>query len=104
MRRQKNHVPSENNCENASDSDVVLLEGNSEFLMANIKRKFESRRKYQDTWTAIHHWAENVVEYGKICVVKCRVCSRIDGKDKILKPKLDGLWKHAGRKKVEVDI
>jgi hypothetical protein len=32
-----------------------------------------------------------------------RVCSQIGGRDKLVAPKLDGLYKHCGKKKTQVD-
>lgn len=31
--------------------------------------------------------------------VRCKICSDVDGKDKLLVLKLDSLWKHVGRRK-----
>jgi hypothetical protein len=36
--------------------------------------------------------------------VKCKVCSKIEEKDKLLAPKLDNFWKHSGRRKALVVI
>jgi hypothetical protein len=36
--------------------------------------------------------------------VKCKVCSKIEGMDKLLAPKLDSPWKHNGRGKTLVVI
>jgi hypothetical protein len=35
-------------------------------------------------------------------LVRYKVCSKIDGKDKMLAPKIDSLWKHARRRKALV--
>jgi len=37
--------------------------------------------------------------HGKVHKVKCKVCTKIDGKEKLLAPKLDNLWKHNGKRK-----
>jgi hypothetical protein len=39
---------------------------------------------------------------GKVVQVQCKVCSFIDGKDKLLVAKLDSLWKHVGCRKALV--
>jgi hypothetical protein len=31
--------------------------------------------------------------------MRCKVCSKIDGKDEMLTPKINNLWKHVGRRK-----
>ena len=38
-----------------------------------------------------------------ICMVKCKTCSHLEGKDKFLQPKIGNLWKHVGRWKTLVD-
>ncbi len=42
--------------------------------------------------------------HGKVHQVRCKVCSIIEGKEKLLAPKLDNLWKHANRKKTLTNI
>jgi hypothetical protein len=34
-----------------------------------------------------------------VAQVKCRICSDVEGHEKLLLPKIDGLWKHAGRRR-----
>jgi len=41
---------------------------------------------------------------GKVHHVKCKICSKIEGKKKLLAPKLDNLWKHGGMSKILVII
>jgi hypothetical protein len=36
--------------------------------------------------------------------MKCKVCSLIEGHDKLLVPKLDSSWKHDGQTKVITNI
>jgi hypothetical protein len=38
-------------------------------------------------------------EHGKAHQVKCKVCTKIKGKEKLMALKLDNLWKHGGRRK-----
>jgi hypothetical protein len=33
---------------------------------------------------------------GKVHHVKCKICSKIEGKEKLLALKLDNVWKHGG--------
>jgi hypothetical protein len=52
---------------------------------------------FHDVWSVKLPWAEFVVdEQGKVDVVKCKVCSKIDDKDKMFAYKIDNLWKHVG--------
>jgi hypothetical protein len=41
---------------------------------------------------------------GRITQVWCKICSDIEGREKLLAPKIDSLYKHAGRRKVLVDM
>ncbi len=40
----------------------------------------------------------------KVHLMKCKVCSKIDGKDEMLAPKIGSLHKHVGRRKALVAI
>jgi hypothetical protein len=40
----------------------------------------------------------------KVHDVKCKICSKIEGTEKLLTPKLDNLWKHGGMSKILVII
>jgi hypothetical protein len=53
-------------------------------------------KHFQDTWAIKFPWAKSVMgSNDKVVQVRCKVCSFIDGKDKLLVVKLDFLWKHA---------
>jgi len=41
---------------------------------------------------------------GKVHHVKCKICFKIEGKEKHLARKLDNLWKHGGTIKISVII
>ncbi len=41
---------------------------------------------------------------GKVHQVKCKVYTKIEGKEKLFPPKLDNLWKHSGRRKALATI
>jgi hypothetical protein len=69
------------------------------------RREYERARVYQDIWAAKLPWAESVLgNDGKVHQVRCLVCTKIDGREKLLAPKLDTLWKHGGCRKAHVDI
>jgi hypothetical protein len=40
----------------------------------------------------------------KVHHVKCKICSKIEGKEKLLAPKLNNLWKHGGMNQILVII
>ena len=39
-----------------------------------------------------------------ITQVMCKICTDVEGREKLLVPKLDSLYKHAGRRRALVDI
>jgi hypothetical protein len=42
-------------------------------------------------------WAELVPNaHGKVHQIKCKVCTKVMNKEKLLALKLDSLWKHGG--------
>jgi hypothetical protein len=41
---------------------------------------------------------------GEVHQVKCKVCTKIKGKEKVVLPKLDNFWKHSGRRKALATI
>jgi hypothetical protein len=41
---------------------------------------------------------------GCMAQVRCRICTNVKGRDKLLVPKIDGLWKHAGRRRALVNF
>jgi len=50
-------------------------------------------------------WEKNVVGFdGKVYQMECKMCSLIEGHDKLLMPKLDSSWKHDGQTKPIIGI
>jgi hypothetical protein len=41
---------------------------------------------------------------GGIIQVRCKICTDVEGYEKLLVPKIDSLMKHAGRRKAAVDM
>ena len=67
------------------------------------RRSYEANRHFQDSWAAKLPWAESVIGAdGKVSQVRCRICTAVEGREKLLIPKIDSLWKHAGRRRVLV--
>jgi len=55
---------------------------------------------FQEHWVVRFCWAELVcAKDGNMQMVRCKVCSTIEGREKFLVPKLDSLVKHFGLKK-----
>lgn len=74
--------------------------------IAKIQRKeYEANHQFEDTWVVVHPWAKNVLGSNgvTICMVKCKTCSHLEGKDKFLQPKIGNLWKHVSHRKTLVD-
>ncbi len=63
-------------------------------------KEVEIKKILKEKWAAQFPWAELVVDPIRKTHIMCyKVCSLVQSKDKILNPNLDGLHKHAGRKK-----
>ncbi len=60
-------------------------------------------KHFQDRWAIKLLWTKCVLgSNGKVAQVQCKVCTWIEGKDKLFVPKLDCLWKYVGHHKVLV--
>jgi hypothetical protein len=86
----------------AREPDLVILDAaiasSSHDLLRKRKKSYELNRHFQDSWAAKLPWAEAVVGAdGRITQVRCKICSDIEGREKLLVPKIDSLYKHAGR-------
>jgi len=69
------------------------------------KKKNDVSRKFQDSWAAKLPWVELCLgSNGNLHIVKCRICSEVEGKDKIFAIKLDSLCKHVGWNKAKKNI
>ena len=64
------------------------------------RRSYELNRHFQDSWAARLPWAESVVSAdGTVRQVRCKICSEVEGREKLLVPKVNSIWKHCGRRK-----
>lgn len=69
------------------------------------KQKTHPKRRFQDMWAAKFPWCEQqVAGAGEFDVVRCKICSKVNGADKILAAKDDNLAKHQGWKKALRDL
>lgn len=60
---------------------------------------------FQDVWTTCLPWAKSMFdEKGQVPQVHCIVCTFVEGKEKLLAPKLDSLLKHQGYCKAKVYV
>jgi hypothetical protein len=74
-------------------------------LGKNKKKINNNTRKFQVEWATKLPWVKGLVnEKGFIQSVKCKVCSLIESKDKIVGCKWDTLTKHADCKIVVQDL
>ena len=90
-------------------SDVEILDSklaSSAHKAARARRLgYEQNRQWQDIWAVRLPWAESVFgEDGKIRQVHYKICSDVEGKDKLLVSKLDSLYKHCGRHKAKTSF
>jgi hypothetical protein len=70
-----------------------------------IKKKpkiseWEINKVFQDRWVVKFPWFEPICGPNmKMKMVKCKICSDIEGREKFIVPKLDSFIKHFGMKK-----
>jgi hypothetical protein len=58
-------------------------------------RFYEKSRVFKNMWVCHFLWAELIIgDDGLVSQVRCTICSKIEGKPKLLAPKLDMLQKH----------
>jgi len=56
---------------------------------------YEMNCRFQNSWGTKLPWTESIMGVdGKITQVKCKMCIIIEGRNKLLVPKLDLFWKH----------
>ncbi len=87
-----------------SSSRIIIDIHEPEFKLLDVqpskkkKPKWQVQRHFQDTWATKFPWAEVVMgEDGRMHHVRCRICTHVEWREKLLVPKLDGLYKHSGR-------
>jgi hypothetical protein len=69
------------------------------------KKSYDNNRKFQAKWATKLPWAKGlVVDGGIIQIVRCKICSLIENKEKIVKCKCDNLTKHDGHRIVVRDL
>jgi hypothetical protein len=69
------------------------------------KRNYDSTRKFQELWIAKLLWAKMCLgSNGCLHIVKCKIYSQVEGKDKLLAPKWDSLCKHVYHMKAHRDM
>ncbi len=80
---------------------IIMFYSTCEVLCNQIPSKkqklYNSSRKFQDASTIHLQWAESIVdENGLMQQVRCKICTSIERKEKLLAPKLDSSLKHVG--------
>jgi hypothetical protein len=64
---------------------------------------YEGIKQFQDRWVAHLPLAKSILDdIGNEHQVQCAICSKIEGKEKLLVLKLDSLFMHASRQKAKV--
>jgi hypothetical protein len=90
-----------------SESDMVILDpaiGSPAVDAARARRRaYEQNRHWQDSWATRLPWAESVMGVdGDVTQVRCRICTEVEGRKKLLVLKIDSLHKHSGHRKVVI--
>jgi hypothetical protein len=93
----------------ARKPDLLILDAATASLSHDLLRKrkesYEVSRHFQDSWAVKLPWTEAVMGTdGRITQVQCKIYSNIEGREKLLVPKIDSLYKPDGRRKVLVDM
>lgn len=68
------------------------------------KKRAKAKCRFQTSWAAKYPWCEQQVFPGDFDVIRCTVCTKVNGRDYLLDSKSDGLAKHQGWTKVLKDI
>lgn len=101
-------TPITSTCNLRSSNDYITTnidELTSSFILvvnASKKRKpkWQVLGNFQYIWVAKFQWAKLVVRvHGKLHYVRCKICTNVENKEKMLVPKLGVLYKHNGRRK-----
>ncbi len=88
-----------------SQSNQALKRQKLDFDGKKPKKSYDAVQKFQIKWATKLPWTEGIVlEGGLIHIVRCRVHSLIEGKDKIVRCKWDTLTKHQGCRIVQYDL
>jgi hypothetical protein len=62
------------------------------------KKECDISQVFKNEWVAKFPLIELVINLeGKLQMVHCKVCTQMEGKEKLLNPKLDGFQKHYNR-------
>jgi len=68
----------------------------------NTTWAYESKKMFKVSWVAKLPWVELQVGFdGFLHTMKCKICSKIEHKNKLLAPKWDSLHKHASQRKTD---
>jgi hypothetical protein len=69
------------------------------------KLNYNATRKFQNFWATKFPSVELCMgSHGNLHTIICKVCSEVDGTDKLLLAKWDSFCTHVGRKKVDKNI
>ncbi len=90
--------------------NTPMHEPTSTYVLANFipnkpkkkanKLEWELNKVYQDKWATRFSWSKVVCgKDGKMMMFKCKICTNIEGREKLLVPKLNSVTKHFGLKK-----
>jgi len=69
------------------------------------QKLYNSSQKFQDASTTHLPWEKFIVDENELMQqVRCKICTFIERKEKLLAPKLDSLLKHVGHWKAKVSM
>ena len=68
-------------------------------------KNYGAMRHFQDSWAGKLPNAESEMAVGStISQIRCKICTKVEGREKLLVPKIDRLFNHAGRRRAMVDM
>ncbi len=90
---------------NPDSTSRIELEMTKKDEQKKKRKLYERSKKFQDTWMTKLPWAKFVFdEKGEVQQVRCKVCTFVEGKHKLLATRLDSLLKHQGHQKAKVSM
>jgi hypothetical protein len=74
-------------------------------LARKRRREYDLNRHFYDHWVAKMPWVEVVIEASRqVIQVRCKICLEVERREKLLVPKIDSLYKQAGRRRALANI
>jgi hypothetical protein len=97
----------QSNISNQNNDDDVVMNIDNFFSTPNVhlanvplikKKNYDANRKFKKSWATKLPCAEFcLLLNGNLHTIKCKICSEVEGKDKLLATNWDSFCKHASQ-------